>query len=238
MPAHGQDNTCGDAPPTRLTGAHHASVVAGQVVPVYSTANGDKAGDMLADIGPISSSRPHSVRTKTWRRHIAAAIFTITGFRRPLTAVTVVEPFQFTPKPPVPLGAPNGHARVIRSTPSEPRSSPCRPPAIRKLSGFAAWDWATDTAMPGTSAARSDGAANCRKPTGVSALSRRSISITSICAGRQPERQPARAAGAKRFCRRAGRLRAVRRGLPERLGSRPRAKAISSPPTRCSTRST
>ncbi len=143
MPAHGQDNTCGDAPPTRLTGAHHASVVAGQVVPVYSTPNGDKAGDMSADIGPIFLLEGPQCVNNTWWWHIAAGDFYDHWIPETVNGVYVVEPFQFTPKPPVPLGVPMT-APVI-STPSVPL------PAVQTASnpqtiGFAAWDWAAATA--------------------------------------------------------------------------------------------
>jgi hypothetical protein len=140
VPAHGQDNTCGDAPPSRLTAGQYAQIVAGQAVPVFDSPNGNLVGSLPADIGAIHLEDAPQCADNTWWWHISVYDYYDHWIPETLNGVYVLEPFKFEPNPPVPLGVPM--TTPVISNPSVPL------PAVRLASnpqntGFAPWDWST-----------------------------------------------------------------------------------------------
>ena len=138
MPALGQDQTCGDAPPSRLIGEQHAQIVAGQVVPVYDSPKGNLVGSLPADTGAISLRKAPQCADNAWWWNVSVGEYYNNWIPETVNGAYVLKPFVLVPNPPVPLGVPMT-APVI-SNPSVPL------PAVQLASnpqniGFAAWDW-------------------------------------------------------------------------------------------------
>jgi hypothetical protein len=138
VPVHSQQDTCGNAPPSRLIGAHHASIVAGKVVPVYSSPNSDKVGELPPDIGPIYLVEGPQCMDNTWWWHIAAGGFYDNWIPESVNGEYVVEPYQFVPEPPVPMGIPMVAPVISNPTVPLPAMQTARNP---QNIPFAPWDW-------------------------------------------------------------------------------------------------
>ncbi len=138
LPVRAQDGTCGSAPPSRLSGERHAQVPAGQTAPVHETPSGIKTGDLSPRDGAIFLVEGPQCSGGAWWWSIAVNQYYNHWVPETVDGVYVLEPYEFTPAPPVALGVPL--VEPVISEPDVPLPA-VEPAGNPQNMAFAVWDW-------------------------------------------------------------------------------------------------
>lgn len=133
-----QDGDCGTAPPSRLSGARHAQVSAGQSAPVYEAPGRSKVGDIRLQGEAIYLTGETQCYNDVWWWHISVGNYYDHWIPESVDGKYVVEPFRFVPVPPVAMGIPMAAPIISDLSVPIPVVDPAGNP---QTVAFTAWDW-------------------------------------------------------------------------------------------------